>query len=535
MVTTHQATPQVPFAEVVDSYQYHPWSITENQLEPDRLSHRETVFTIGNGYLGTRGNFEEGYGLSLPMTLINGVYDDVPMVYTELANCPDWLSLAFLIDGERFTLDSGEVLAYARTLDVRCGILTRRITWRSPQGKELTFRFERFASLADRHQLNVRCEVTPLNFSGAIEVRASLNGYPANQGYNHWAILDQGQEQEKVWLHTTTRHTQMEVAMGVRLNVLGLDPANAPTIDPLVLPGYPTWVARYQGQPQQTITFEKQVVVFSSHEHHRPLEQVLAHKAPAYEQSKRDHERAWAEVWDQCDVLIEGDVRAQFALRYNLFQVLISAPTHSDRISIPAKTLSGMGYRGHVFWDTELFILPFLVHTQPQTARNLLTYRYHTLAGARRKAHHYGHEGAMFAWESAASGDEVTPRWAILPDPYAQDVRIWCRDRAIHITADIAYASWQYWRATGDDTWMEQYGAEMILDGAQFWSSRVTHNAQGDRYELCEVVGPDEYHEKVDNNAYTNRMVQWHLEKALELYDWLGQHSPDKLTQLTQQ
>ncbi|MEA5466278.1 beta-phosphoglucomutase [Leptothoe sp. PORK10 BA2] len=533
MVKTHQTPSQPTFANVSDSYQYQPWSITETHLDVSRLNQRETVFTIGNGYLGTRGNFEEGYGSSLPMTLIHGVYDDVPVMYTELANCPDWLSLAFLIEGERFTLDTGEILAYERTLDVRCGLLTRHITWRSPQGKELTFRFERFASLADCHQLNLRCEVTPLNFTGAIEVRASLNGYPANQGYNHWAIVDQGQRGEHVWLHTKTQQTQIDVAMAMGLRVLGL--GQSATIDSLVLPGYPTWVARYQGQPHQTVTFEKQVVVFSSHEQPAPLAAALDHGTPSYEQSKLAHIHAWNNLWDQCDVLIEGDVRAQFALRYSLFQILICAPAEDEHVSIPAKTLSGTGYRGHVFWDTELFILPFLVYTQPQTARNLLTYRYHTLAGARRKAHHYGYKGAMFAWESAASGDEVTPRWAVPRDPYGQDVRIWCRDRALHITADIAYASWQYWRATGDDHWMACYGAEMILDGAQFWTSRVTHNPLADRYEICEVVGPDEYHEKVDNNAYTNRMVQWHLDKAIQLYDWLQHHDPQRAAHLDQQ
>ena len=169
-------------------------------------------------------------------------------------------------------------------------------------------------------------------------------------------------------------------------------------------------------------------------------------------------------------MIIEGDRPAQAAVRYNLFQLLISAPRHTDRFSIPAKMLSGFGYRGHIFWDTEIFILPFFTFTQPALARNLLTYRYHTLDGARRKAKHYGYKGAMFAWESAETGDEVTPRW--LPpqnDLYGEDVRIWCRDREIHISADIAYGVWYYWQATEDDEWMRDYGAEIILDTAVFW------------------------------------------------------------------
>jgi beta-phosphoglucomutase len=222
-------------------------------------------------------------------------------------------------------------------------------------------------------------------------------------------------------------------------------------------------------------------------------------------------------------------------VRYNLFQLLISASSHNDRVSVPAKTLSGFGYRGHIFWDTEIFILPFFTFTQPAIARSLLTYRYHTLEGARRKAAHSGYKGAMFAWESATTGDEATPQTSISTDPYAEVVRIWCRDREIHLSADIAYAVWHYWQATGDDNWLRDYGAEIILDTALFWMSRLEWHAEQERYELCGVIGADEYHERVNNNALTNRMVQWHLEKAVAVYAWLQQTFPDRATVLTQQ
>jgi kojibiose phosphorylase len=220
------------------------------------------------------------------------------------------------------------------------------------------------------------------------------------------------------------------------------------------------------------------------------------------------------------------------AVRYNLFQLLISASSHNDRVSVPAKTLSGFGYRGHIFWDTEIFILPFFTLTQPAIARSLLTYRYHTLEGARRKAAHSGYQGAMFAWESAATGDEVTPRSSMPTDPYAEAVRIWVRDREIHLSADIAYAVWQYWQVTGDDHWLRDYGAEIILDTARFWMSRLEWHPKQARYELCRVIGADEYHEQVSNNAFTNRMVQWHLETAVAVYEWLQQRFPDRSVEL---
>jgi beta-phosphoglucomutase len=513
--------------------QYTDWMFYETQFDPAQLQVRETVFTLGNGYLGTRGSFEEGYPGALPGTLIYGVYDDVPVFYTELANCPDWLPLVVVVDGDRFRLDQGEVLSYRRQMDVRYGILSRELQWRSPAGKTLELKFERFASLADAHVLGVRVQVTPVNCDAMIEIQTSLNGYPENQGFNHWEWLDQGKLDSGIWLHLRTRSSRIELSMATRMTVLGAE-ASLQVSNP---PGYPSLTTAVLATSGQTITIEKRVTVFTSREVEKPVQAAQEKLAglPDYDSLIKSHQQAWDQVWQRSDVVIEGDRAAQLAVRYNLFQLLISSPHHTDRVSIPAKTLSGFGYRGHVFWDTEIFILPFFIFTQPTLARSLLSYRYHTLNGARRKAKHYGYKGAMFAWESADTGDEVTPRW--LPpkdDLYGDDVRIWCRDREIHISADIAYAIWLYWQATGDDEWLRDYGAEIILDTALFWTSRVEWNTREERYEIREVIGADEYHESVNNNAFTNRMVQWHLQKALLVYDWLHQKYPDHAMQLEQ-
>jgi beta-phosphoglucomutase len=506
---------------------YTDWTLIEPQFDPEQLRSRETVFTIGNGYLGTRGSFEEGYPQASPATLIHGVYDDVPVVYTELANCPDWLSLVVIVNGERFRLDRGEILHYERQLDLRCGLLSRSVRWRSPVGNTLDLRFERFASLADPQALGLRCQITPIDLDGAfpeqgyaIEVQSSINGYSANQGFDHWERLDQGKtEQGGVWLQVRTRSTRIELGMATKMAVIGIDAA----LQVMNTPGYPTLTTAFSATSGQTVTLEKIVTVFTSQETELPVQAAQDKLAtlPSYAVLLDAHQQAWNEVWQHSDIEIAGNSKAQLAVRYNLFQLLIGASPHNDRVSVPAKTLSGLGYRGHVFWDTEIFILPFFILTQPSIARNLLTYRYHTLDGARRKAAHDGYKGAMFAWESAATGDEVTPRWAMPNDPYAEDVRIWVRDREIHISADIAYAVWQYWQATGDDMWLRDYGAEIILDTALFWMCRVEWNAKQERYELSGVIGADEYHEQVNNNAFTNRMVQWHLEKAIAVYQWL--------------
>ena len=516
---------------------YQDWLLTETQFDPTQLNYKETVFTIGNGYLGVRGSFEEDYPGSNSATLINGVYDDIPIFYTELANCPNWLPLAISVDREYFRLDRGQIISYQRQLDLKRGFLSRQVCWRSPSGKTLDLSFERFASQADQHVLALRCQITPVDFEGTFKIQAGIDGTPENEGFNHWVILDQGDDDQGdgetcVWLRVRTRKSRIELGMATKLALFGADgiPQDASVAEA------PTLAATFRAGAGQTVTLEKTVTVLTSRETPDLLataKQKLASLAP-YDDLLADHERAWREIWRRSDIEIEGDSQAQLILRYNLFQLLIAAPQRDDRVSIPAKTLSGFGYRGHIFWDTDLFILPFFIHTQPDIARNLLTYRYHTLEGARRKAIHYGYRGAMYAWESAATGDDVTPRRGIPDEPYVKDVRMWFRDREIHICSIIPRAIWWYWRSTQDDEWMRDYGAEIILDTALFWSSRVEYDVKHERWSIRGVIGPDEYHENVNDNAFTNRLVQWHLDAALQVYDWLRQTFPEKATQLTE-
>ncbi|WP_432810037.1 beta-phosphoglucomutase [Pantanalinema sp. GBBB05] len=512
---------------------YADWIVietTEGEFSPTQLHHKETVFTLGNGYLGTRGSFEESYPGDCPATLINGVYDDVAIAKTELVNAPNWLPLLISVAGERFRLDQGTVLAYRRYLDLYHGILHRVVRWRSPAGHTLEFHFERFASLADQHVLGVRCQVTSVDFTGAIEVHASLNGYSDTQGLLHWNPVDQGSTDQSLWLHVQSRHSKIDLAMAMRLAISGVE--SAVTL-PMGVPGYPTLVAHFQVQAGQSVNLEKTVTVFTSREAAHPTQAVREKllSLPDYNTLRSSHEAAWEAIWNTNDIVIEGDSTAQLAVRYNLFQLLIAAPRHDTKVSIPAKTLSGFAYRGHVFWDTEIFILPCLTYTQPELARNLLTYRYHMLPGAHRKAKAAGYEGAMYVWESADTGDEVTPKW--VPHMSGEGlVRIWCGDIELHITADVAYAVWQYWQATGDRDWMQAYGAEIILDTAVFWGSRAEWNAAADRYEINDVIGPDEYHERINNNIFTNAMVKWHLETALQVVDWICQECPDRIHEL---
>src|SRR5687767_907057 len=508
------------------------WVISEDSFNSKKQHHKETIFTIGNGYLCTRGAFEEGYPGDRRATFIHGVFDEAPIVFTELANAPDWLPLSIHLNGERFSLDTGTVESFNRALDLHTGLLTRTVRWRSPSGIVATLTFERFASLADEHLLFIRCRVTP-EFAGTVEFRAALNGNMHNDGLVHWQWLEQGKRDGIVYLHNRTRKSGIEVATAMQIsNVLGHEIVR----EEWDVENAPTRMIRVEAVPGQTVGLDKRVVVFTS----RDVESSgvvnaairLADEDRTWESALEVNNQAWAEEWARTNVIIEGDDEAQISIRFNLFQMLIAAPRHDDRVNIGAKTLSGFGYRGHAFWDTEIFMLPLFLYTAPHIAKNLLNYRYHNLSGARRKAQANGFEGAQFPWESADTGDEVTPTWVTHFADSTKLVRIWTGDIEIHISADIAHAAYQYWQATGDDEWFVERGVELILDTAKFWASRVEWNAEQNRYEYNDVIGPDEYHEHVDNNAYTNRMAQWNLQIALDMLDWLKESAPQKANEL---
>ena len=508
------------------------WIISEDSFDSKKQHHKETIFTIGNGYLSTRGAFEEGYPGDRRATFIHGVFDEAPIVFTELANAPDWLPLVIYLNGERFSLDTGTVESFNRALDLRTGLLTRSVRWRSPSGMVATLTFERFASLADEHLLHLRCRVTP-EFAGTVEFRSGLNGNMHNDGLVHWQWLEQGKREGVVYLHSRTRKSGIDISTAMQITSV---PGHEIVREEWDVENAPTLMVRLEAAPGQTVGLDKRVAVFTSRDI-QSSEVVNAAVRRAgedvtWESALEANNRARAEEWARTDVTIEGDDEAQISIRFNLFQMLIAAPRHDDRVNIGAKTLSGFGYRGHAFWDTEIFMLPLFIYTAPHIARNLLNYRYRNLPGARRKAQANGFEGAQFPWESADTGDEVTPAWVPHFAEPARLVRIWTGDIEIHISADIAHAAYQYWQATGDDEWFIEKGMELILDTAKFWASRAEWDAEAGRYEYNDVIGPDEYHEHVDNNAYTNRLAQWNLRTALDMLEWLKQHAPDKAEEL---
>ncbi|MCP4120839.1 MAG: glycoside hydrolase family 65 protein, partial [Bacteroidetes bacterium] len=219
-----------------------------------------------------------------------------------------------------------------------------------------------------------------------------------------------------------------------------------------------------------------------------------------------EHVAVWESKWADCDCVIKGDPMANHAVRFNIYHLLIVGNERDLKVNIGAKSLSGEGYKGHVFWDSEIFMLPFFIYTQPETAKALEMYRYHTMPGAIENAKLNGFKGSQYPWESADTGAETTPKWT--PD---MKVRIWTGEEEIQITADVAYGILTYFTATGDLDFFLNYGAEIVFNTARFWGSRLEYNEAANRYEMNSVIGPDEFHQHVNNSVYTNWMAQWNL------------------------
>ncbi len=508
------------------------WRIVETAFPAEKIHHKETVFTIGNGYLSSRGAFEEGYPGEIATTFVHGVFNAAPTFGTELVNFPSPFYLSLHFDDEFFRLDRGKILAYKRTLSLENGVLTRAVTWESPQGRRAQIIFERFMDMYAVHHTALRFRLSDFNFSGSVQIRAGIQGVVSNEAYRHWQHVAQGQWTENgcfLGLKTSESQILAGMAEAVKLN-----------FDGEVQAGYwdaqwtPTVVTTCAVKPGDEISGEKHVALFTSRDDPDPLkmatQSVEGYAFAGYAKTLEKSTAVWADLWSRSDVTIEGDDLADQALRYNLFQILIAAPRQDDTVSIGAKTLSGYGYRGHVFWDTEIFILPFLIYTQPEIARNLLMYRYHTLAGARQKARDNGYQGAMFAWESAATGREVTPRWVVGPE--GDLIKIWCGEIEQHITSDVVYGIRGYWEATGDDHFMRDYGAEIVLSAGQFYASRLEWDDADSAYHIRDVIGPDEYHEHVDDNAMTNILAAWTLRYAREIAEWLKAQWPEKYDSL---
>lgn len=502
------------------------WRMIETGFNAAREHEIESIFSSGNGYLGTRGSLAEGVASSRPATFVAGVFELKPgsTAVPQLAKAPDWARLRVFVAGEELRLDQGEWLEHRRTLDLQRGMLLRGWRHSDAVGRITRLSYLRFASLADRHAAVEAVTIMPENYGGVIAVESVLDGSITSPDGGGYLAPEAVANEPVLAMRALGSGVQLAFAMASTLQPTLRGPAEPTTTrDEASITQRWEWPAEL-GQEYRV---EKLVAVYTSRDLSDPVGAATEHltqlRAQGMAAIRHAHEEAWAERWRAADIEIVGDVNEQRAIRFAIYHLIAAANPEDDGVSIGARGLTGEAYKGHVFWDTETFMLPFYTFTDPPTARTLLRYRHHTLPASRERAKAKGYRGALYAWESTSTGEDVTPSLVLTPD--GEVIRILSGEMEHHISADVAYAVWQYWQATGDDRFLREAGAEIILETARFWASRARLEADG-RYHIRRVIGPDEYHEGVDDNAYTNVMAQWNLEQGAATAELLEQRWP---------
>jgi len=490
------------------------WSLAEAGFEPAGERGVESIFTMANGYVGTRGSLAERTSLSSPATFLAGAFEasEAPGGTLELTKLPDWTQLRVLVEGVPLSLETGTTLDHRRILDLQHGLLFR--TWRheDEQGRVTALTCLRAVCHHDRHLLLQSVTITPENYSGTISIESFTEGpQPGTQ----WSFRVEGEA--AVIVRRTDRGTTIAMASHNKLRYENSQEGagNSP------VEGFAeqwTW----QAKRGEAARFDRSVVVYSTREVRDPAVAASEHVCRVSEAGLDahilQHAEAWEDRWRASGVEVAGDEMAQRALRFALYHLNSAVNPKDEYASVGARALTGSTYKGHVFWDTEIYLLPFYTFTDPPAARALLQYRFHTLPAARDRARRLGYQGALFAWESADTGEDVTPDTVIAPDGRVVQVLTGIQEH--HISADVAYAVWQYWQATADEAFFLAAGADILIETARFWATRGRLEPDG-QYHIRTVIGPDEYHESVDDNAYTNVMAQWNLERAADTVDWL--------------
>jgi trehalose/maltose hydrolase-like predicted phosphorylase len=500
--------------------------LTENAVE--------SRFALGNGFLGMRASRPVSRGptwvswlgyirwASWPRCYVAGLFDrpnTVPPV-PALVPIADWSRVRLVLDDNPQLLLDGEFLASVRQLDMRRGILLSDLSYRAHAGITISSGELRLVSLADR-AVGLQLVRFSLDRDG-IDVTLEANFAMAGMGMEPLQL-----DRDVCAWRTEGSGKAVAMAGSVTLRADGrpLVPERSFSL---------RWIWRWRSVAGQELELDRLVTVARSDslaDDPAPVaaDALARSRALGWRGVLAAHETAWQQHWDASDVIIEGDDELQEAVRFAVYHLTSAANPEDERVSVGARGLTGDAYFGHVFWDTEIYLLPFYVAVWPEAARALLMYRYHTLPGARAKATAMGCKGALYAWESADTGEETTPDQVVGPDGQMIDVLTGRMEQ--HIGADVAYAVWQYWRFTGDDDFFLRAGAEILLETARFWASRAVPEADGKRH-IRHVIGPDEYHEDVDDNAFTNVMARWNIARALEAIDLLQARWPDHATAL---
>lgn len=530
---------------MLDFSKANEWKIIETRFDPTALGKVEANFCLGNGYLGLRSATEEQYRGETRDLLVAGTFDRFSEEeVTELPNAADVTNIEITLNGERFNLTQGTIRSYHRTLNLQNGLLTREVEWTSPKGEKFTLKFERMVSLKRLHTIAARVTIIP-DQDAVLTIQSGIDGRTTCDGSQHFT---EGETRfyDKKHLQYTPRTIQSGITFVLdathRFYVDGTE--IQPKSDINILRRRMFSKFSLEVKAGQTVVLEKFSNVFTSRDKEltgytkerlqaHALEQLKADEKEGFDALLAESAACWLDkVWMRTPITIDGPDFDQLAIRFAQYHMQLMTPAHDNRMNIGAKGLSGEGYKGHTFWDTEIFLLPYFIFNMPEVARSLEEYRYLSLPGAHAKAAHNGCEGAQFPWESAWLDDgEVTPEYMGTDIVTGQLIKVWSGFIEIHITADVAYGVWQYYQCTGDQEFMDKHGYELMLDCAKFWASRLEPGEDG-KLHINDVVGPDEYKEHVDDNAFTNYLVWWSIGKAIEYSKMLQEEKPELYARL---
>lgn len=506
------------------------WEFFEGALDPDQIATTGSSFMIGNGYLGYRGTLAEWGPDELVGCIVADTWDTASEgALTELCNVPNGLFLAASVDGVPVPVSGTH--DFERRVDLRSGLFSRRSGWRGEGGVPVSLVEERFASMDDVRLVVSRTRVTA-HAPCALTIVTGIDGNVWSLSGEHFATRESYEQDGLVGIDLTTVElgTRISVVEGCRVS--GVEPrsAHVRTGGNRILREFGFSLAA-----GDEVVVEKAVSIHHDNDVAQPGEESAAAAAAAladgYDHLFARHARRWEDVWAASDIEVIGDLESQVLTRFSLFHNIIHTPSHA-RLPIGARGLSSQVYQGAAFWDQEIFNLPMLTYTRPDLARNVLMYRHDTLPGACRKAARLGYRGAYYAWASGKTGDELFPD-IFFPDVLTgRAMRNHFNCWQIHVSPDIVYALWRYYEATGDWSFIVEGGAEIAFEVADFLVSRAHFKKDKNRFELIRLLGPDEYHENVDNNAYTMYLAQYALEKAVEIHDAMSERAPAELSAL---
>lgn len=533
-----------------------PWHITEEEFRPERNEIAESLFSLSNEYMGTRGNFEEGFGgeKTLAGCYIGGIYVKEEQAYpwkrkafpdftNSMVNAANWLEILVEVDGESLDLNSSNIGEYRRSLDMRQGILSRQLVFTTRSGAATRLSWERFVSHDDSHIGAIRLTVQAVGHTRPVKLTFAIDGLKENRDFAtsriHTRMVSQGASGADAFLLTNIMTTGQYTMhrMHVETPALGDLRGDAQLADKRVasvLTFTPeagkeyvfdkivsVWTSRDAGHPHGLIPKgenrttvepgqEKKVVDFLME---NSQTNISRYGAGGYDRARAAHAQKVSHLWENCDVEIEGDPAAQQGIRYCSFQLLSTYLGKDSFLNIGPKGFSGECYNGRTFWDTESYCLPFYLFNNPDSVKKLLEYRYNGLDAARDQAKEFGYRGAIFPW-TTLDGTEDTPVW-----------EYWMGE--IHINAIIGYAISVYTHVTGDKSYLQTHGVELLIELARFWSSRAAFIPFRNGYAINRVMGPNEFAQGVNNDWYTNYMAKWLLEYALQSVSDVQAEAPD--------